>query len=124
MNHLTGLLTFTSVTALLVGSLAIARPVKLLESKGATVSPAAIIWTREVGVLIFAQGVTFALLRGESLSPALRAVLFGAGVTQLGLLPIELSAYLSGSLTRLSGIVPNSVLHALLGGALLYCALT
>ena len=40
------LLTFTSVVAVAVGVHAVARPVKFLESKGATVNAAAIIWMR------------------------------------------------------------------------------
>ena len=119
----TWLLTFMSAVATLVGVLAIVRPVAFLESKGATVSAAAVVWMREVGVLILAQGLTCFLLRNQALSPALRAFLLGAAVTQFGLLPIELVAYWRGSLTKLSGVLPNSVLHVVLGGALLYCAL-
>jgi hypothetical protein len=122
--NLTWLLTFMSAIATLVGLFAVALPVRLLESKGATVSAAAIIWMREVGVLVFAQGLTCFLLRNQSLSPAVRAFLVGAAVTQLGLLPIELTAYWRGSLTKLSGILPNSVLHAVLGSVLLYRALS
>lgn len=117
------LLTFMSAVATLVGVFAIARPARFLESKGATVSPAAVIWMRQVGVLIFAQGLTSFLLRNQEPSPALRAFLAGAAVTQFGLLPIELDAYRRGALTKLSGVLPNSVLHALLGSALFYCAL-
>jgi hypothetical protein len=40
------------------------------------------------------------------------------------LLPIELLAYRRGSLTKLSGVLPNSVLHVLLGSMLLYCTLS
>jgi len=117
------LLTCMSVVAIVVGVLAVARPARFLESKGATVSPAAVIWMREVGVLIFAQGITCVLLRNQPVTPAVRAFLVGAGITQLGLLPIELAGYLRGSLTKLSGVLPNSVMHALLGAVLLYRAL-
>ena len=113
-----------SADAAMVGVFAIARPERFLESKGATVSPAAAVWMREVGVLIFAQGLTCFLLRNEPLSAAVRAFLVGAAVTQFGLLPIELAAYRRGALTRLSGILPNSMLHLVLGSALLYCALS
>jgi hypothetical protein len=122
--NLSWLLTFMSAVASLVGLFAITRPVRFLESKGATVTSAAVIWMREVGVLIFAQGLTCFLLRHQSLSPAVRAFLVGAAVTQLGLLPIGLAAYWRGSLTKLSGVLPNSILHAVLGSGLLYCALS
>jgi hypothetical protein len=116
------LLTFTAVVALVVGAYAVARPAKFLESKGATVNAAAVIWMREVGVLIFAQGVTAFLLRNDPPTHAVRAFLIGAAVTQFCLLPIEMAGYLRGSLTRLSGVLPNSVLHGALGSALLYWA--
>jgi hypothetical protein len=122
--NLTWLLTFMSAVATLVGLCAVASPVRFLESKGATVNSAAVVWMREVGVLIFAQGLTCFLLRNQSLSPAVRAFLVGAAVTQFGLLPIELTAYWRGSLTKLSGILPNSVLHVVLGSVLLYRALS
>jgi hypothetical protein len=75
MIHLSWGLGFTGFTAVLVGSLAIARPTKLLESNGASVSAAAVIWMREVGVVIFAQGLTCSLVRSEPLTASLRAVL-------------------------------------------------
>jgi len=117
------LLIGTSIVAIVVGTLAVTRPAAFLESKGATVSAAAIIWMREVGVLIFAQGITAFLLRNEPLTPAVRAFLFGGAVTQFGLLPIEIVGYWRGSLTKLGGVLPNSILHATLGSMLLYSAL-
>jgi hypothetical protein len=122
MSH-TLLLTVLSVVALAVGLLAIVRPTKFLESKGATVNDAAVIWMREVGVLILAQGITCVLLRNQPLTAAVRAFLVGAALTQFGLLPVELAGYWRGSLTKLSGVLPNSILHALLGATLLYRAL-
>lgn len=122
--NVTWMLTLMSAIASLVGLFAIARPARFLESKGADASSAAVIWMREAGVLIFAQGLTSFLLRHQPLSPPVRAFLVGAAVTQFGLLPIELTAYWRGSLTKLGGILPNSMLHAILGSALLYCALS
>jgi hypothetical protein len=117
------LLTILSIIATLVGVAAITRPIPFLESKGAKVTPATVIWMRQVGVLILAQGITGFLLRDQPISPAVRAFLAGAAFTQLGLFPIEIMAYRRGHLTKLSGIVPNTVLHAVLGIALLHQAL-
>ena len=78
---------------------------------------------REVGVNIFALGVMAALMRAQPPSPALRAFLAGNAVVQLGLLPIELFAWRDGTLTELSGVVPNSVLHAVLGATFVVLAL-
>ena len=117
------LLTVLSIIATLVGVATITRPAQFLKSKGANLTPATVIWMRQVGVLILAQGITCFLLRDQPISPAVRAFLAGAAFTQLGLLPIEIVAYRRGELTKLSGIVPNSVLHVVLGCVLLHRAL-
>lgn len=108
-------LSLTAFVALAVGLFAMAGPVALLESKGATVSTAAVVWVREVGVNIFALGVMSFLMRTHPASPTLRAFLVGNAVVQLGLLPIELLAWRAGTLTEVSGVIPNSVLHVVLG---------
>jgi hypothetical protein len=77
---------------------------------------AAVLWLREVGVLIFGLGVTLFLLRKHADSATLRAVLFGNAVVHLGLLPLELGAYDANVITQLSGVVPNSALHIVLAG--------
>ena len=41
----------------------------------------------------------------------LRAILIGNLVVQVGLFPIELIAYANGTITKVSGIVPNTTLH-------------
>lgn len=115
-------LTSSSFIAVAVGLFALLAPGKLLESKGAAVSPAAMVWVREVGVNIFALGVMAFLMRAESPSPALRAFFLGNAIVQLGLLPIEIIAWRRGTLTRVSGIVPNSVLHVVLGSLFVWLA--
>ncbi len=111
------LLTVAGFIALAVGTFALLAPVALLRSKGAAVSPAAVVWVREVGVSIFALGVMSLLMRNQPASPTLRAFLVGNAVVQFGLFPIELAAWFDGTITELSGIVPNSVLHLVLGTA-------
>ena len=116
-------LTLVGFIALAVGSLALLLPVHLLASKGAAPAPATVVWVREVGVNIFALGVMSMLMRGHAPSPTLRAFLVGNAVVQLGLLPIELLAWRDGTLTEVSGIIPNSVLHAVLGATFVVLAL-
>jgi hypothetical protein len=117
-------LTFVGVVAIGIGGLALAFPRTLLEGKGVALpNEAAALWVREVGVLILALGVTLFLVRKHHDSPTLRAVLLGNAMVQLGLLPLELFAYRERVITLLSGIVPNSVLHVLLGtGFLLFAS--
>jgi hypothetical protein len=109
-------LTLSSAVALAVGSFALVAPRVLLESKGVALpNPAAAIWVREVGLTIFAYGVTLFLVREHGDSTTLRAFFWGNAIVQFGLFPIEIGAYHAGLITQLSGIVPNSVIHVLLG---------
>jgi hypothetical protein len=124
MLHRSLFLTLSAAVALAVGSFAFAFPYTLLESKGvAPPNGAAAIWVREVGIIIFALGLILFLVRKHADSPTLRALLFGNGLVHLGLLPIEIGAYRAGAILRLSGIVPNSVLHVALAiGFLIFAA--
>ena len=110
-------LTAVAVVAAMIGTVAVLAPAELLESKGVAPSTATNLWVREVGVAIFALGVMAFLMRGLEDSPGLRALLIGNMVLQLGLLPIELIGYSQGVITKLSGILPNEVLHLLLACA-------
>jgi hypothetical protein len=122
--HRSLFLTLSSAVAIAVGSLAIALPQVLLESKGvAPPHDAAAVWVREVGVAILALGVMMFLVRRHGESPTLRCFFFGNAFVQLGLLPIEIAAYHERVVTQLSGIIPNSGLHVVLAsGFLVYAA--
>jgi hypothetical protein len=116
-------LSIGSAIALAIGSLAVALPNALLDSKGVSLpNDAAAIWVREVGMNILALGVTLFLVRRHGDSPTLRAFLFGNAILQLGLLPIEISAYQQKVITSVSGIVPNSLLHVVLASGFLLFA--
>jgi hypothetical protein len=122
--HRTTFLTLSSVVALAIGTFAFVAPEALLESKGVTIpNSAAALWVREVGLLIFALGLIMFLVRRHPDSPTLRAVLLGNAVVQIGLFPIEIVAYRHDVITLMSGIVPNSVVHALLAVGFLAYAL-
>jgi uncharacterized membrane protein YpjA len=115
-------LTFAGVIALMVGTTALSMPWVLLESKGVTANPAAEVWMRELGISILALAVVMLWVRGHADSSTLRAFLFGNAVLQLGLLPIELAAHADGVLTKISGVVPNSVLHVVLAFGFIWYA--
>jgi len=115
-------LTIAALIAFLVGVAALAAPYAVLGSKGIAGNLQAEIWTREVGVLLASIGVMAFLLRSAVDSMELKAFLFGNFLVQAGLFPIELLAWISGTITQLSGIVPNSALHVLLAGGFAYFA--
>lgn len=117
-------LTLSACVALAVGTLALAVPETLLETKCVALpNHAAAVWVREVGVTILALGVLMFLVRKHGDSPTLRAVLLGNAIVQLGLLPIEIRAYRQGVLGLASGIIPNSVLHIVLAAGFVLFAM-
>ena len=107
-------LTFSSVVAVGVAAFALGFPSGVLAGKGVEADRALVVWVREVGALILAAGVTTFLVRKAPDSIALRGVLIGNAVLHVGLLPIEVVAFSTGVITKLSGVAPNSLLHALL----------
>lgn len=115
-------LTLVSLVATAVGVLALAAPAALLDSKGVLPAAATKVWVREVGVMILALGIMAFLVRGATDSPTLRAFLIGNAIVQMGLFPIEIVATSTGVLTRVSGIVPNSILHLALAVGFLHFA--
>jgi hypothetical protein len=115
-------LTIASVIAFTVGTLALVAPSTLLETKGVT-NATAEVWVREVGMLLLAAAFLAYRVRSHAYSPTLVAVLYANAIIQFGLLPIEIAAYQNGSIPSLSGIVPNSFIHLLLGLGFAYYAL-
>lgn len=113
-------LTVVSLSALAVGSVAVFSPATLLAGKGIVANPAAEVWMRQVGVLLIPLGLIAFWVRGHKDSPTLRAVLLGNLLIQAGMFPVEIIAYRSGIIPKLSGIVPNSILHVVLACGLAY----
>ena len=116
-------LSLVALIAMAIGILALLAPGALLESKGVPANAAASVWVREVGVALVAIATIAFLVRAHPDSPTMRAFLAGNALLQLGLLPIEIAAFENGVLTRISGIVPNSVLHVVLACAFVFYAL-
>lgn len=112
-------LTLASTIALTIGAFSLLAPALLLDSKGVS-SKLALIWTREVGVLLFAIGLILFMVREHEDSSTLRAVMIGSTVIQIGLLPIEMIAYREGLITRISGIIPNTIVHIFLASGFCY----
>ena len=123
MNHRKHFLTSAALIAFGVGGFALIAPAALLASKGVAPSAAAGVWVREVGALLIAIGLIGWLVRAQADSATLRAVLVGNALLQFTLLPIEPIAYVQGVITALPGIVPNTVLHLLLGVGFAHFAL-
>jgi hypothetical protein len=117
-------LTIASIIAFLVGLFALVLPGILLESKGVQPMVGTIVWTRETGLLLLAIGFMAFSIRKHKYSETLKVFLFGNGVIQIGLFVIELLAYFSGAITKLSGILPNLIVHILLAIAFIHFWIT
>ncbi|MBK9615190.1 MAG: hypothetical protein IPO35_06615 [Uliginosibacterium sp.] len=79
-------LSFATLIALGVGTVATLFPAALLESKGVAPTAATCLWMREVGVMLLAMGVIFVRVRTQPDSPTMRALMAGNLLIQLGLL--------------------------------------
>lgn len=107
-------LTITGFIAFAVGCMALLLPAQLLEGKGVAPGHAVMVWVREVGVLLVALGVTTFLVRKDPDSPTMRTFLAGNALLQMAIFPIEIMAFATGTITKLGGILPNSILHVVL----------
>lgn len=108
-------LTLVGAVGLAIGLLATFFPETVLAIKGVALNPVTGVWVREVGVSIVAVSVIVLLVRRSPDTPTLRAVLWGNALLHAGLLPIEIAAFHDGVITRVDGIVPNSILHVAFG---------
>jgi len=75
---------------------------------------------RTVGILLITVGVLDFLVRDHEDSPTLRSVLIANLVLQVGIAPIDPSAYVSGVYGTLGSFVPNTILHVCLAGGFIY----
>ena len=116
-------LTLASLVAFGVGGAALVVPEAMLVAKGIAGNAAAQVWVREVGALLLAVGFIGWCVRSHGASATLRVLLLGNALLQMALLPIEIVAYVQGVIPVLMGIVPNTVLHAVLAaGFVVHCA--
>jgi len=104
-------LSIVSPVALIIGLVALFFPSILLESKGVIPGGPVKVWMSEVGILLVSAGVILFLVRKEEDSIALKAILIGNTLVQIGLL---------GVIKEVSGIIPNSILHVLLSIGFIY----
>lgn len=107
-------LTAYSIISFVIGLVALVFPSVLLESKGTSPNQATNVWMAEVGILIISSATMAFMVRRHSDSPTLKIFFLSNIITQTGLFVIELVAYNNGIITKLSGVVPNLILHVLL----------
>src|SRR4051794_5221894 len=90
-------LTVTSTITLLIGLFALLAPSVLISNvKYAAPSETANVMARTVGILLVSLAVLNFLVRGHDDSPSLRAILIANLGLQIGIMPIDPSAYATG----------------------------
>lgn len=113
-------LTIASMIAFIVGVTATFFPSLLLVSKGVFPDDGVKVWMTEVGILLIVLGVVNFLIRKHPSSPTLFVLFLGNVLIQLGLLAVEALAFAKGTITEISGIIPNSVVHVVLAMGFAY----
>jgi len=116
-------LTLASIVALTVGSIATFYPSLLLLGKGVFPGNEVKVWMTEVGILLITLGIINFLIRKHPSSPTLFVLFLGNILIQLGLLSVEVMAFAEGTITKISGIVPNGIIHVFLSIGFIYYTL-
>lgn len=107
-------ITFASIIAIIVGLFSLIFPDILLESKGVIANNWTNVWTREVWVILIGVGIIAFIVRNHKDSDTLKAFLIGNVFIQIGLFTIEVIAYWNWTITKISWIIPNSIIHVIL----------
>lgn len=110
-------LGLSGVTAAAVGLMAMLSPATLLAGKGVVPTVATCLWLREVGVFLLALAFLNLMVRTHPDSATLRVILLCNALVHVGLFPLEPLALQAGTITKASGILPNSILHVVLATA-------
>lgn len=114
-------LTITSVIVLLIGCFALTSPsVLITDVKYAAPSETANVMARTVGILLITVGLLNFLVKDHEDSPTMRSVLIANLVLQIGIMPIDPSAYASGVYRTVGSFAPNTVLHIILASGFIY----
>jgi hypothetical protein len=114
-------LTVTSIIVLVIGIFALTAPNVLITSvKVAAPSETANVMARTVGILLITVGVLDFLVKDHEDSATMRSILIANLVLQLGIMPIDPSAYATGVYKTVGSFAPNTVLHILLASGFIY----
>nr|WP_315190478.1 hypothetical protein [uncultured Albidiferax sp.] len=114
-------LTLAAAVAALVGAIALIAPAFLLTTlKGAVPNAAALVMARTTGLLLLTVALTAFLVRGHADSPSMEAILTANLALQLGLIPMDPMAYMSGAFTTIGSFAPNTVIHLVLATGFAY----
>lgn len=108
-------LTLAAIVALTIGAIALISPLTLIvDMKAATPNDVSLVMARTVGVLLIVFGILNFMVRSHEASATLKSILLANALLQLLILPIDPTAYFSGTYTSIGSFVPNTILHVAL----------
>lgn len=113
-------LLISGIIGLLFGVYMIAAPAAMMKGVGAPASEATNAVLQAMGATLIAVSIMLLAARNDAGSPALRGLLLGGFLMHLLELPVDWVAYNRGIFTEISGIIPGTVVHVVLGIGFLY----
>lgn len=114
-------LSVTAFIAIPIGLFILVAPQFFLESvKHAEPNDTANVMARTAGILLISIGLLDFLVRNSSDSPTMLAILAANLVLQIGIMPIDVIAYVTGAFSTLGSFVPNTIAHVILASGYAY----
>lgn len=108
-------LTIVGVASSAIGFFALFFPsVMISEVKQASADGVGPVMASTAGILILGVGILNLLVRADPDSKTMRSVLVFNLFVQIGILPIDPLAYVTGRYTALNAFLPNTILHIFL----------
>jgi hypothetical protein len=104
-------LTIAAVVGALPAVLMITAPAKMMERMGSQPNDTTNVLLQILGAMIFSVSVTLFLARKDEGSIALRAIIIGNIIVDIGSIPIDWIAYQRGIFTQLSSLIPSTITH-------------
>ena len=115
--------TFFTIAAsigVLFSAYMILAPDKMMEGMGSQSSETTNIILQVMCVMLFSIAVMLFLARKDEGSIALRAIIIGNIVMHIASIPIDWIGYNKGIFTKISGLVPGTIIHIILAIGFIY----
>jgi hypothetical protein len=113
-------LTISAALGVLFGIYMLVAPTKMMEGMGTSENAVANVVLQAFGVVMLAIAAILFFARNDEGSPALKAILIGSIIMHFGDLPVDWIAYSNGTFTQISGLIPGTIVHVLLGIGFIY----
>ena len=96
-------------------------PAKMMEGMGVQSNDTINVILQVMCVMLFTIAVITFLARRDEGSIALRAIIIGSIMMHIISIPIDWVAYQRGIFTQISGLIPGTIIHIILGVGFILC---